>query len=123
VLPSIVSLCLIWFLVESPLWLLIKDRKPEAVETLILLRGADYDYNQEIKEMEDALNVEQTSLLEMLKFGARPVFIIFFLMFFQTSSGSDTISIYSLVIFSDFEISQHTFSLLFQVKRSVKVKF
>ena len=88
------------------------------METLILLRGAGYDYAQEIKEMEDALNVEQTSILEMLKSGARPVFIIFFLMFFQTSSGSDTISIYSLVIFSDFEISQHTFSLLFQVKRS-----
>merc|ERR1719318_842111 len=67
-----------------------------------------------MKELEDALNVEHTSVMEILKSGSRPVFIIFFLMFFQTSSGCDTVSIYSLLIFSDFEISQHTFSLLFQ---------
>lgn len=114
-LPSTLSICLVWFLVESPLWFLTKNRKPEAVETLILLRGPAYQLDQEIQELEDSLAVEKTSLTDILKSGFWPSSIMFLLAFFQTSNGNETISTYSLVIFSDFVISKHTFSLMFQV--------
>jgi len=114
VIPSFLALCLIWFLVESPLWFLTKYRKLEAVETLEWLRGPEYDLEQELKELEDALMTEKTSILDLLRSGARPVLIILLMMFFQTSSGSDTVSIYSLIIFSHLKISEHAFSLMFQ---------
>ena len=113
--PCIISLSLLWLLVESPLWLLVRGRREEAVETLVALRGADYDFAEEIQELETAVNTENVSYFEVLKSGSRPLIIIFFLILFQTSSGCDTVSIYSLIIFSDFQISKHAFSLMFQV--------
>ena len=101
---------------ESPLWLLIKDRKSEAIDTIVSLRGADYEFDQEIQELETALDKEEATFLQTLKSGTSPMLVLFFLVFFQTSSGSDTLSTYSLIIFSDFKISKHTFSLMFQVK-------
>jgi len=112
--PCIISLSLLWLLVESPLWLLVRGRREEAVETLVALRGADYDFAEEIQELETAVNTENVSYFEVLKSGSRPLIIIFFLILFQTSSGCDTVSIYSLIIFSDFQISKHAFSLMFQ---------
>jgi len=114
VIPCILSLFLVWFLVESPLWLLIKDRKSEAIETLVSLRGPDYEFDQEIHELETALDKEKATFLQILKSGTKPMLVLFFLVFFQTSSGTDTVSIYSLIIFSDFEINKHTFALMFQ---------
>ena len=113
--PGILSISLVWFLVESPLWFLTKDRKPEAEGTLILLRGPAYEFDQEIKELEDALNIEETSLVEILKSGTWPVFVMFFLAFFQVGSGCEIVTVYGLVIFSDFEFSQYTYSVMFQV--------
>ena len=114
-IPGILSITLVWFLVESPLWFLTKDRKAEAEETLLLLRGPAYEFDQEIKELEDALDTEPTSIVEMLVTGTQPVVVMFFLAFFQVASGCEMLSNYGLLIFSDFEISSDTFFLIFQI--------
>ena len=47
--------------------------------------------------------------------GQSPFVLLFFLMFFQTGSGCDTISIYALIIFSEFKLSGTVFSIILQV--------
>ena len=83
---------------------------------LVSLRGQDYECEQEIEELETALDKEKASFLQVLKSGTEPMLVLFFLVFFQTSSGTDTVSIYSLIIFSDFKISKLLFALMFQVR-------
>ena len=58
-LPSVLFLSVYWFLVESPMWLVRKDRKEEAINTLRLLRGENYVVDEEIAEMQNIVEEEK----------------------------------------------------------------
>ena len=58
-LPSVLFLSVCWLLVESPMWLVRKDRKDEAINTLMLLRGENYIVDEEIAEMENIAEEEK----------------------------------------------------------------
>ena len=57
-LPSVLFLSVWWVLVESPMWLVRKDRKDEAINTLRLLRGENYVVDEEIAEMQNIFQEE-----------------------------------------------------------------
>ena len=58
-LPSVLFLSVCWLLVESPMWLVRKDRKEEAVNSLRLLRGEKCVVDEEIAEMQNILEKEK----------------------------------------------------------------
>ena len=58
-LPSVLFLSVWWVLVESPMWLVRKDRKDEAINTLRLLRGESYVVEEEIAEMQNIFQEEK----------------------------------------------------------------
>ena len=58
-LPSVLFISVCWLLVESPMWLVRKDRKDEAINTLRLLRGENYVVDEEIAEMQNIVEEEK----------------------------------------------------------------
>ena len=58
-LPSVVFLPLWVFLVESPMWLIRRNRKKEAINTLRSLRGENYVVDEEIEEMQNIVEEEK----------------------------------------------------------------
>ena len=58
-LPSVLFLSVCWLLVESPMWLVRKDRKEEAIATLRLLRGEHYVVDEEVAEMQNIVQEEK----------------------------------------------------------------
>ena len=47
---------------------------------------------------------------------------MFFLALFQVACGCEIVAVYGLVIFSVFEINQHTHSVMFQVQNFIEIK-
>ena len=112
VIPSLLALPLLPTMLESPLWLLMKNRKEEARSVLKRIRGQVYDVEPEIFQIEEALRIKKGTFKDVVKTGTKPFVLLFFLMFFQTGSGCDTISIYALIIFSEFKLSGTVFSII-----------
>lgn len=89
---------------ESPLWLVSRNRTESAVASLQWLRGKQYDYSDELKELQDddeqakELNV---SVMDALRRPAtkRALFIIIGLMFFLQLSGINIVIFYTASIF------------------------
>ncbi|KAJ5808669.1 general substrate transporter [Penicillium riverlandense] len=76
-LPAIILACVIWFLPESPRWLIKTGRNEEALEVLQALRGANSASTEEYNEIIDVVEAER-SLAEKG---------IFISLFFGTASG------------------------------------
>ena len=108
-IPSLLALLLLPTMLESPLWLLMKNRKEEAKSVLKRIRGQVYDVEPEIFQIEEALRIKKGTFKDVVKTGTKPFVLLFFLMFFQTASGCGTISIYDLIIFSEFQMSGTVF--------------
>ena len=113
--PGLLALPLLPTMLESPLWLLMKNRKEEAKSVLKRIRGQVYNVEPEILQIEEALRIKKGTFKDVVKTGSKPFVLLFFLMFFQTGSGCDTISIYALIIFSEFQLSGTVFSIILQV--------
>ena len=93
----------------------MKNRKEEAKSVLKRIRGQVYDVEPEIFQIEEALRIKKGTFKDVVKTGTKTFVLLFFLMFFQTGSGCDTISIYALIIFSEFKLSGTVFSIILQV--------
>lgn len=93
-----------FFMPESPVYLVIKNREEEAVKSYKWLRGAHFNPQAEIDllkaEMAEDSKI-QVSLKEILKRRAtqRALFIGFGLMFFQQLAGINVVIFYSKRIF------------------------
>ena len=59
--PATILFLLSPLLVESPLWLMKKGRKEEAMMTLVLLRGTNYNMEPELKELENLSNIQEST--------------------------------------------------------------
>lgn len=116
---AIITLVVItWFtllaltLKETPRWLMTQDRKYEAREILVWLRGAQYDVDEELKEVEQQLeleNITKLSVSETIKKLKKksvfyPIIIAVILVFFQQFSGIAGILYNAEDIFKDANI-------------------
>ena len=108
---SIVAMAAIFFLPESPRWLVRVNRVEEARRTLSALRDTDVDSSDVKREIDGIeLSLEETSnnaasMRDIFTMGEDKLFFRFMLcivlQFFQQMSGGNLISVYSTVIFQE----------------------
>ena len=106
-IPILVFVCM-FFLPETPPWLVLHNKKEEAEKSLQWLRGSHYDISGELEALAAAQGkgVQNTSLVETLKTfkypGAyKPFMILLFVFFFQQLSGSYATIFYAVTLFSN----------------------
>lgn len=96
-----------FFMPESPYYLLLKDKDIQAVKSLAWLRGKNYDSSEEIKDMKDKISEERkigsisfkTMLTEEVYW--KPLSIVMTLMFLQQFCGINAVLFYTQDIFRD----------------------
>lgn len=93
-----------YFMPESPVWLMGKMRKQEAIMAMNVLRGDDYNCGDELNEMQKAVDDSigrDTSFLDMLKspVDRKAMLASFGMMFFQQASGVNAVIFYTVMIF------------------------
>jgi len=97
---------LVYFLPETPIWLLKRGRYEDASRTMCVLRGqSKEDVNSEVDLLQKTLDEESTeggglrikSLLERTVL--IPMSLLVFLFFTQSFSGSNMVSYYTVTIF------------------------
>ncbi|KAJ5966214.1 general substrate transporter [Penicillium waksmanii] len=92
VVPSIV-ICLVWFIAESPRWLLLRDREPEAFEALRKLKPKNMP-EEELRAEFDLLSLKVSEQLQKKSFSdlfTKPnrlrTFVVVMSNFFQQATG------------------------------------
>jgi SP family galactose:H+ symporter-like MFS transporter len=102
VLPSAVMFIGILFLPESPRWLLLFARKDEARKVLKRLRNDEEEVDEEIKDIEEALEQKQNGfkLLKNKNF-PKAIFLGIVLQAMQQFTGMNVVMYYAPKIFKD----------------------
>ena len=121
-LPSVIFLSVCWLLVESPMWLVRKDRKDEAINTLRLLRGENYVVDEEIAEMQNIVEEEKEtreakskwSLIKSRTF-LYPSLITSIAYAFAVLSGIELCTFYVGFIFQNINVRHELTALLTMV--------
>ncbi|PMD64344.1 hexose transporter-like protein [Hyaloscypha bicolor E] len=108
--PSLLQICFIFFVPESPRWLVSKDRYDDALELLIKYHGeGDRDsvlVQAEMAQIQSTIKIElehaKQSWMDMLRTSGmrRRVIIASFLGFFTQMSGNTLISYYQSTLFN-----------------------
>lgn len=86
-----------FFMPESPYFLLLKGKDAEAAKALQWLRGKDHDIGTELEEIKDSQRQQESigsvSPLEILTKGVylKPTLVMLGLMFFQQFSGINAV--------------------------------
>lgn len=102
----VVFFAVFFFMPETPTYHLMRGRVDAARETLIWLRGPDYDVERELAEHRDALVGAKSNKVSFLvairsRAAMRGLLIGYGLMFFQSFSGIDVIIFYASSIFRE----------------------
>lgn len=92
------------FMPETPLFLISKGKKEAAAKSLKWLRGSDYDYSQELAELQEQNEADKKNNVTLTAALARrstqkAIFISLGLMFFQQCSGINAVIFYTKDIF------------------------
>ena len=107
VIPATLFFVLLFFLPESPRWLLKQDKKDEAVKILKQFHGEELALKEK-REIEASLKFEQGKFSDLWNKGfKKALFIGIFLAIFQQFSGINAIMNYAPEIFKDAGASLH----------------
>src|ERR1035437_76650 len=97
--PSVFFLLLLFFVPESPRWLAQKNRFDEAKLILTKVNGSA-KAEHELAEIKEALNVEKSSFIDLLRPGVRKALLIgIILCIFSQVTGINAIMYYAPEIF------------------------
>ncbi|XP_014609812.1 PREDICTED: facilitated trehalose transporter Tret1-like [Polistes canadensis] len=102
----IIFLVIIIFLPESPMWLVHKEKKSQAVKVLQILRGINYDVKEEISTLQDEADRVETKrggIMDLIgtKAGRKAFGTCLGLMWFQQMCGIDAVLFYTVRIFQN----------------------
>lgn len=105
VIPIVFGILFV-FMPETPHYLISKNRTDDAIKSLKWLRGNQYDYAQELSDLQDENEKrknEKVSMAQLFtsKATVRALFISFGLMIFQQMSGINAVIFYTTVIFKE----------------------
>ncbi|MBS1876552.1 MAG: sugar porter family MFS transporter [Acidobacteria bacterium] len=105
--PSIAFFVALFFVPESPRWLVENSRSAEALAVLTKVNGASTGA-RELRQIEDAVAVETGSMAELLQPGLRrPFWIAVSLAILQQVTGINTVLFYGSVIFKE-QVGSHS---------------
>ncbi|XP_035206921.1 facilitated trehalose transporter Tret1-like [Stegodyphus dumicola] len=108
-LITAVASLLMYFMPESPAWLLAKGRDSEAFESIRFLKGRDFDSIREYSATVDHIAEEMQKTISIQEFQEpqlyKPVVLAIALMFFQQFSGVSALMAYTVEIFEHAESS------------------
>ncbi|KAF5376001.1 hypothetical protein D9757_008819 [Collybiopsis confluens] len=122
-LPSVIQVCLVWFMPESPRWLVSKGREEQALHTLAYYHADgnldDPFVQYEFNEIKTAIEFERSVVANV---GWKSLFntpgnikrmrIIIAIAFFSQWSGNGIASYYLNQILTDIDITDPTIQLL-----------
>ncbi|KAH9415336.1 Solute carrier 2 (Facilitated glucose transporter) member 8, partial [Dermatophagoides pteronyssinus] len=104
-IPTIVMMICMFFMPESPSWLMSKGKVTEATQSLRRLRGQNSDTDQEMRMLQQAEIDKQGGGFKLSSYGSRPHLMPFILalllMLFQQFSGINAVMFYATSIFAE----------------------
>nr|XP_046909423.1 facilitated trehalose transporter Tret1-like isoform X3 [Dermatophagoides farinae]XP_046909424.1 facilitated trehalose transporter Tret1-like isoform X3 [Dermatophagoides farinae]XP_046909425.1 facilitated trehalose transporter Tret1-like isoform X3 [Dermatophagoides farinae] len=104
-IPTIIMMICMFFMPESPSWLMSKGKVSEATQSLRRLRGSNSDTEQEIRMLQQAEIDKQGDEFKFSSYSRRPHLMPFILslllMLFQQFSGINAVMFYATSIFSE----------------------
>jgi len=104
-IPPVCTICVMFFMPESPFYLVSKNKEREALESLVWLRGNSNEVNSELEQLKKSLREQQEnpnfSYKKLFTEGVyfKPFIIALTLMFAQQFSGISVITQYMKPIF------------------------
>ncbi|KFV44400.1 Solute carrier family 2, facilitated glucose transporter member 8, partial [Gavia stellata] len=100
--PSCIMLLFMFFMPETPRFLLNRNKRSEAIASLRFLRGPHADHEWECRQIEASVQEEGLKLSEFKNPSIyRPLLIGVALMFFQQVTGINAVMFYAETIFED----------------------
>lgn len=104
--PTLLMAILMFFMPETPSWLISHNKRSEAEQSLKSLRGAGSDTDQEMSQLQEQTKASEQGqsfslALYAQKFHLCPMLLGLGLMFFQQFSGINAVMFYATSIFSE----------------------
>lgn len=105
VVPTALMAICMFFMPETPSWLISHNKKSEAEQSLKALRASDSDTSQELAQLQEEAKSSESASFSLKLYGQRahlcPFLLALGLMFFQQFSGINAVMFYATDIFSD----------------------
>ncbi|NXD88216.1 GTR8 protein, partial [Halcyon senegalensis] len=100
--PSCIMLLFMYFMPETPRFLLNQNKRSEAIAALCFLRGPHADHEGECRQIEAGVQEEGLNIFEFKNPSIyRPLLVGVALMFFQQVTGINAVMFYAETIFED----------------------
>ena len=118
-IPSVLFLPACWLLVESPIWLIRRNKKEDAVQALTVLRGENYVMEEEIAELQNIVRSEAEERSKLSAFKSRkfllPGLLITVSYFIEVLSGIELCCYYVGFIFTNIGVTLEIAAIITQV--------